>query len=150
MCKIILSPCRLQVEASLLLLLRGKKEKMKWLFLTSWTFVIFQSFQQQQQQQKKNPPPLRLEESHSEDFCTYKRWSADFAWSAPPLPAPPPTCSGFGIQLIRNEQKKEKKRKEKNKNTSALDKTATTNHRAMSAASIRPIMLNLHPLRPLM
>lgn len=50
MCKIILSPCQRQVEARLLLFLQGKK-KMKWLFLTRWTFVIFQSFQQQ-----KNSP----------------------------------------------------------------------------------------------
>lgn len=95
---------------------------MKWLFLTRWTcFVIFQSFQQK----KKNHPPLRLEESHSEDFCTYKRWSADFAWSAPPhhlLKLQRPT------HKKQNGEKKRKKKKEKTPQHQTKQQQQITGH----------------------
>lgn len=121
MCKIILSPCRLQVEARLLLFLRGKK----WNGCSSPDgHLSFSSLFNN----KKNPPPLRLEKSHSEDFRTYKRWSADFACSALP-----PTCSGFGVQLIRT---KKKKKKEKQKHHS-IRQNSNNKLPGMSAASIR-------------
>lgn len=74
---------------------------------------------------KKNHPPLRLEESHSEDFCTYKRWSADFAWSAPPhhlLKLQRPT------HKKQNEKKKRKKKKEKTPQHQTKQQQQITGH----------------------
>lgn len=124
MCKIILSPCRLQVEARCLLVLRGKNEMVVPHQMDR--FCYFPVFSKE----KKNHPPLRLEESHSEDFCTYKRWSVDFAWRAPPLHL-------LRLQHPTHKKEKEKKKEKRRKKYLSIRQNSNNKSPGMFAASIR-------------
>lgn len=126
MCKIILSPCRLRVEARRLLVLRGKNE-----MVVPHQMDMFCYFPVFSTKKKKIILLYDLRKATQRTFVHIKGGLR----TLPGVPLPT-TCSGFSVQLIRNKRKKKKKKEKKNKHLS-IRQNSNNKSPGMFAASIR-------------
>lgn len=125
MCKIILSPCRLKVEARCLLFLRGKNEMVVPHQMDM--FCYFPVF-------SKEKKIILLYDWRKATQRTFVHIKGGLR-TLPGVPLPS-TCLGFSIQLIRNKKKKKRKKEEEKKHLS-IRQNSNNKSPGMFAASIR-------------